>query len=186
MSKCIELLQLIDFRTLDREIVAPCLILENSYSMKCKYPQTYDEFSNECTAYYKHLYGNFSNLSNIDRMNNTLAESYARQMVQQAFNNQGGERTAFEKAKIQSFALVKHEMTKVFIKDVRQQQIGAALSRFGKYDLKEKAEIVKEYLTLIGSPKISKAEFWEKVSNFERVFQSHIQLEEQKFYNNLF
>lgn len=186
MSKCKELLKLIDFRTLDKEIVAPCLLLENSYNMRIKQPQSYEEFSDECTSYYKHLYGNFSNLSNVDRMNNTMAESFARQMVQQAFNNQGGERAAFEKAKLQSFALVKHEMTKVFIKDMRQQQIGAALSRFGKYDLNEKAEILKEYLTIIGSPKLSNAEFWEKVANFERVFQIHAQMEEQKFYSNLF
>lgn len=185
MSKCYELLDLIDFRTLDKEIVAPCMILSNSYQIVNDYPQNYDEFCDECTNFYKHLYGNFSNLSNIANMNESMADGYARDLVEKAFNGQGGSRTAFEKAKLQSFGIVKNEMTKAFIKEVRQNQISVALSRFGKYSNEEKAEIVKDYLKLINSPELSVAEFWEKVHNFEAVFHFYIQEIEQRFYNNL-
>lgn len=174
MSKCLQILRLIDFRTINRKIVAPCKLAENSYSITHVYPRTYKEFQSECANYWNHLNRNFIGYNSSVRVPFEQSVSYAINYIDNMVGERGGTRYAFEECQIQTFAFARNLITDAYIGEARNRYVSAILNTIvDPYDYEEIRIIILEYIRRFKVEVENRGQIAYMIANYTKIFQSH-------------
>jgi hypothetical protein len=175
MSNIKEVLKAIDPKTVADKIVTPCKIAEHTYKTKHLLPQNYQEFLQDCGAYWVHLSKQYYSTPNV-----TISSDYAGGMalryVDQAFRKYGGTRYAFEKSKELTFGYVKYGITEEFVREASSNYTTYILrSMVNPYDYEELVELMKEYVKEFHYEVESAGDFQVLIQNYSMILQSHVQ-----------
>jgi hypothetical protein len=175
MSKIKEVLKAIDPKTVAEKIVTPCKIAEQLYKAKHLLPQNYQEFLEDCGAYWAHLTKHYHSTPNVS-IPMEYAGGMALQYVDQAFRKYGGTRYAFEKSKELTFGYVKYGITEEFIREASLNYTGYMLrSMVNPYDYQELVSLMKEYVREFQIEVKSQGDFQVMIQNYSMILQSHVQ-----------
>lgn len=168
MSKLKQIFRAIDQGVIDRDIVTPCRIAEQSYKEESTIPETFDKFARDCSGYWNHLhccyYKTQKTYSNIQGF------GMAMRRLDQMLGTKGGLRAAYDKAQKETFGVVKSMITSAFISELIQNYVGAVLKTYiNPYDYDEKYALMKEYIELMGLHDITPGDFQQMVTHYDEV-----------------
>lgn len=173
MSKCLEILKKIDFRIINKKIVAPCKLAENSYQITYVVPRSYREFQLECANFWNHLNKNFIGYTNVT-VPFEQAVSYALAYIDNMVGNQGGTKYAYEECIIQTFAFARNIITEGYIGEARNRYVGAILNTVvDSYDYEEIRKIILEYIKRFNVEIENRGQIAFMIANYAKIFQSH-------------
>ena len=175
MSKIKEVLRAIDPKTIADRIVTPCKMAEQLYKAKHLIPQNYQEFLDDCAAYWAFLTKQYHSTPNLS-IPMEYAGGMALRYVDQAFRKYGGTRFAFEKSKELTFGYVKYGITEEFIREASENYTGYILrSMVNPYDYQELVALMKEYVCEFKIKVESQGDFQVMVQNYSMILNSHVQ-----------
>lgn len=174
MSKIREVMAAVDPKVIAEKIVTPCKIAEQTYKAKHLLPQDYEEFLEDCAAFWVHLNKSAYGVSNLS-MSNEYAGGMALKYIDQAFRQNGGTRHAYEKAKEMTFGYVKYAITEEFIGELSSNYTGYILrSMINPYDYQGLVSLMKEYIKEFNIPVSDEGEFQTMVQSYSMILHSHV------------
>lgn len=174
MSKCLKILKMIDFRTINKKIIAPCKLAENSYRIRYIYPATYREFQLECANYWNHLNRNFIGYSSRTKFPFEHAVSYALNYIDSMVGDRGGTKYAYEECRIQTFAFARNIITEGYMGEMKNRYIQSVLNTVvDPYDYEEIRKIILEYIRRFPVEVEHRGQLAFMIANYTKVFQSH-------------
>jgi hypothetical protein len=176
MSKLIQILDAIDPKTIAKNIVLPCKMAEQTYKPKHLVPDSYEEFLEDCAAYWIHLCRTYYGAQNA-MIPSDYAGGIALSYIDQAFRDKGGTRWAYEKAKEgMTFGVAKSGITEAFLSEAVSNYTGWIVrSMVNPYDYNELVSLMKEYVQRFVTKDISQGEFQMMISNYSMILRSHVQ-----------
>jgi hypothetical protein len=174
MGKLHEILKAIDPQTITKKIVLPCKIAEQTYRAKHLVPVSYEDFLEECGNYWRHLNIEYLRL-NRDPFTDEYAGGIALNYIDKAFHKYGGLLWAYEKARTESFGIVKHGITEEFIGEAANNYTGLMLtSMINPFDYEELESLMNEYVRAFDIKLQSRSEFQRMIQNYEMILRSHV------------
>lgn len=174
MSKLALVLDKLDQKTINKEIITPCRIAQNSYKAEKPIPRKYHEFSRDCAGYFKHLMLAFLNITTTS-MTFEMAYSEARRLLDQVYHGIGGMRYAFDKAQSQTFGYIKAVMTDAYINNMTNSYIHSVLRKYiDPYNYDDIKDVMSEYVREFKITGLTQGDFQHMIANYEVVFMSHV------------
>lgn len=187
MSKCKDILQAIDFRTMNERIVVPCHIAEQTYMTKYLYINNIKEYQEECILYWKHLHSAYHNVSDVGYLTDRFVLSEVDKLLGQFFNGQGGVRVAYENTTSTTFAYTKNAMTEAFIKEYKNREIEAVLRTFiDPFNHDEIKAVITEFIQLTRrktDDPVTSEQFYHMVEFYVETFKEFALNEEKLYYD---
>lgn len=174
MSKIREVLAAVDPQVIAQKIVTPCKMAEQTYKPKHLLPQDYEEFLEDCAAFWVHLNKSAYGVSNLS-MSQNYAGGMALKYIDEAFRQYGGVRYAYEKAREMTFGYIKYAITEQFIGELSSTYTGYILrSMINPYDYQEISSLMKEYVKEFNIPVSDEGEFQMMIANYSMILHSHV------------
>lgn len=179
MSKLKTILEELDRKKIIAEIVLPCRKAQHSYMPKFPVPPTFHLFTQDCADYYNHLmmYALSKSASDIPFEH---ALSYAKRLINQMLEGQGGMKYAFYKAQNETFGTIKAIMTDVQIDQMTRDYMNIILIKhIDPYNYSELKELMIEYVKTF-NVRVREDELPFLVQSYQNVLLSHVKREYEK------
>jgi hypothetical protein len=176
MSKLTDILDAIDPQTVNRKIILPCKMAEQTYRAKHLVPQSYEEFLEDCAGYWNHLHKCYFQMKDCN-ISQHYAGGLALRYIDEAFRDKGGTRWAYEKAKEgMTFGIAKSGITEAFVSEAVSNYTGYILrSKIDPYKYDEIAALMKEYVQRFCEKPVSQGDFQMMIANYSMILRSHVQ-----------